>query len=437
MHVSSRSILRRSGAGRLAGVPAALALLALSSWSWFGVGCAGKPSVVTALTPPQVPAADAGDAAIACDPRNHDVLLCWVAGDSAGFRIWFARSADHGATWSQPVTVTPEGEPLRMQPESSPRLVCENDGHIGIAWSTSVPVAGRPSLASDVRFSGSADGGRTWSRAVTINDDTASGPGGHAFHALAVRADGALYAAWLDGRPGADSLVTDDPDAHDASIHFARSDDHGATWGKNLAQWSRVCPCCRVSLVVDPSGIPYTAFRKRFPGDVRDIVVGRPGFPPNRLFEDDWRVGGCPLAGPPLVLSRDGSLRIAWFTGAEGHAGVWFRQVLPDMIDSTAKPVAVLVSEQLPTVHVDVGEAGMSGSVIACDADSTGARQLTLARVESSGRRLVERFVVPGTRGATHPRVATAQNGRLAYVVWNTHDGDRGQLHMARWDVGR
>jgi hypothetical protein len=417
-------------------MPGALAVFTLTSWLALSSGCAPRPSVVTALTPPQAPAVEAGDAAIACDPRNHDVLLCWVAGDSSRFRVWFARSTDRGATWSPPVAVTPENEPLRMQPESSPRLVCESDGHIGIAWSTSVEIAGRRLPASDVRFSGSADGGRTWSTAVTINDDTASGPGSHAFHALAVRLNGALYAAWLDSRPGADSIATDESDDPDASIHFARSDDHGATWDKNLSQWSRVCPRCRVSLAVDPAGNPYSAFRKHYPGQVRDIVVGRPSFAPQRLYKDDWRVGDCPQSGPPLVLSRDGSLRIAWFTGAEGRAGVYFRQVMPDMMDSTAKPVAVMVSAKLPTVHVDVGEAGMSGSLIACDADSTGTDQLTLARVESSGRRLVERFVVPGTRGVSYPKVATAMNGRLAYVVWSTHEGGHGELRMARWDVG-
>ena len=54
-----------------------------------------------------------------------------------------------------------------------------------------------------------------------------------------------------------------------------------------------------------------------------------------------------------MVLSRDGSLRVAWFTGAEGRTGVYFRQILFETIDSTSTPVTVMASEELPTVHVD------------------------------------------------------------------------------------
>ena len=426
-----------SGAGRasarLAGVFAALAAVALMLSS----GCAGRPSAVQEITPPRIDAAQAGDAAILFDPVKHDILLTWVAGDSSGVRIWFARSADQGVNWTEPVPVTPIAEPLQLNAESSPRMVCDAEGRIGIAWATSVEVPGRRFPASDLRFSGSSDGGRTWGAPVTINDDSADGPGSHTFHALALRPSGGIYAAWLDSRPGGDSLTTDESEGPDASIHFARSDDHGAHWGKNLAQWSRVCPCCRVSLVVDPFGVPYTAFRKHYPGQIRDVVLARPGGEPVRLRVDNWEIDGCPHAGPPMVLSRDGSLRVAWFTGAEGRTGVYFRQILFETIDSTSTPVTVMASEELPTVHVDVGEAGMSGTLLAMDADSTGANQLTLARVESSGRRLVERFVVPGTRGASHPKVATTQAGKQAYVVWTARAGERRTLRMARWDIGR
>ena len=96
-----------------------------------------------------------------------------------------------------------------------------------------------------------------------------------------------------------------------------------------------------------------------------------------------------------------------------------------------------MTSERLPTLHVDIGEAGMSGTLLAMDADSTGANQLTLARVESSGRRLVERFVVPGTRGASHPKVAATPADKHAYVVWTAREGERSMLRIARWDVGR
>ncbi len=439
MRAFSRHTRLTNVTGRASARPAVvlMALLSGVALQALSSGCASRPSVTTMLTPPHTLAADAGDPAIVCDPAKHDVLLSWLAGDSTGYRIWFARSADQGATWSAPVAVTPEREALRFQPESSPRMVCTAAGRIGIAWSALVELAGRDSTASNLRFASSADGGQTWTAPVPINDDSESGPGSHSFHALALGPKDALYAAWLDSRPGGDSLVRDESEGHDASIHFTRSVDFGVRWGKNLAQWSRVCPSCRVSLVVDPTGTPYTAFRKHFPGQIRDVVLARPGYAPVRTHDDAWKFSGCPHSGPPLVLSHDGTLRMAWFTGVEGRAGVYFRQDLPDGMDSTHTPVVVLTSDKLPTVHVDLGEAGMSGTLVAMDADSTGARQLTLARVESSGRRVAERFVVPDTRGASHPKVATAQAGKYAYVVWTTRVDEHSQLRMLRWNAGR
>lgn len=400
-------------------------------------GCSSKPSAVQHINEPQVGGDQAGDVAIAVDPVKHDLLMTWVAGDSSGYRIWFSRSANEGASWSTPVAVTPEGEPLRMHPESSPLLVCDESGRIGVAYSTSVEVEGRRFPASDLRFVKSTDGGLNWSTPATVNDDTASGPGSHTFFGIAQGVTGALFMSWLDSRPGADSIRSDEAEGHDASIHLARSEDFGATWGPNVSQWSRVCPCCRSSIVVDPLGVLYVTFRKHYPGQIRDVVVARPDGPPVRLHEDNWVQGGCPHSGPPMVISRDGTLRMAWFTGAEGHAGVYFRQSTPEMMDSTAAPLPVLVSEKLPTVHVHLAEAGMSGTLVACDADSTGARQVTLARIKASGNQVSERFVVPDSKGASYPRVAMAPGGKIAYVAWTQKSDDRSQVHLAKWDVGR
>jgi hypothetical protein len=138
-----------------------------------------------------------------------------------------------------------------------------------------------------------------------------------------------------------------------------------------------------------------------------------------------------------MVISRDGTLRMAWFTGAEGHAGVYFRQSTPEMLDSTAAPLPVLVSERLPTVHVNLAEAGMSGTLVACDADSVGARQVTLARIKASGTRVAERFVIPDSKGAAYPRIAAAPGGKTAYVAWTQKTGERSRIQLAKWDVGR
>jgi hypothetical protein len=351
--------------------------------------------------------------------------------------VWFARSRNQGASWSEPVAVSPPGEPLALRPDSPPILVCDDRRHVGLAWSTTVELPGRPEPASDLRFARSADGGRSWGATVTVNDDVAMGPGVHDFADIEMLPSGALYAAWLDSRPGAERLDADESEGVDLSIHIARSEDFGASWSVNEAQWSRACNSCRVGLAADVFGRPIAAFRRHFPGQVRDVVLGRPNSPPMHAFTDQWMTLDSPGSGPALEFSRDGTMRLAWFTGAQGREGVWFRQQIPNLLDSAATPLALLQGEHLPIVHVDLGEAGMAGTLIACDADSTGERMLTLVRVQPSGRGVVERFVVPDSRGVTDPRVTSSPANRQAYVAWTALEAGRNQLRLLRWDAGR
>lgn len=412
-------------------------LLAAALLQSFAAGCSHRPSSVIALAPPGNVAQAALDPSIACDPVKHDVLLSWIAGDSSGWRVWFARSADRGATWSAPVAVSPASERVRLEPESSPRLICDENGRLGIAWSAWAESAPDAARMTDLHFVHSFDGGRTWSAPVTVNDDTTGAAGSQSFQDLAVRPEGGLYAAWLDSRPGVDRPVLEDTGGHDASIWFARSEDFGAHWGANSAHWSNVVPNSRVSVVVTPGGDIFATFRKHYPGGIRDVVLGRPGGPPVRLYLDAWRVPDCPPSGPAMALSRDGTLRMAWYTGTPDRPGVWFRQTLPELMDSTTAPVPVLVGDRLPTVHIGIGEGGMSGTLLALDADSAGTDQLTLARVEPTGRRVAERFVVPGTQGASYPSVATERAASVAYVVWTIPVGGHSALRLARWTLGR
>ena len=416
------------------------ALAAVLAWAVLQAplsGCASRPSVVGSLMPPQADAAEALGPDVICEPEKHEVLLCWIAGDSSGWRVWFSRSADRGATWSKPVAVTGAAAALRLEPESSPRMVSDEDGRVGIAWSVWAASAAGAPRTSDLCFAQSLDGGARWSAPVTVNDDTSGGAGSQSFHDLALRPGGTLFAAWVDSRPGADSLSPDGSEGGDPAIWFARSEDFGAHWGPNAAHWSHACPNSRVSLAVDPAGALYATFRKRYAGEVRDVVIGRTGGPPIRIAQDLWKTAENPAAGPAIAVSRDATLRLAWYTGAPDRAGVWFQESMPELVDSTRTPVLVLRSDRLQAVHVGIAEAGMSGTLLACDADSTGANQLTLARVEPSGRRVVERFVVPGTRGASYPNIAIARAGRTAYVVWTQHDAGHSNLRLLRWDVGR
>src|SRR6185503_11156022 len=93
-------------------------------------GCSHGPSTYTPLTPPFAPGAESGAPSVEIDPRNGDALLAWVAGGPGEWRLWFARSHDRGATWSAPVLVTPPGEAIQLDLDTSPILVCDDERHV-------------------------------------------------------------------------------------------------------------------------------------------------------------------------------------------------------------------------------------------------------------------------------------------------------------------
>jgi hypothetical protein len=73
----------------------------------------------------------------------------------------------------------------------------------------------------------------------------------------------------------------------------------------------------------------YIAWRKVYSGDVRDVVVARSTNggvtfdAPVRVHGDNWVYPGCPHAGPSLAVDSAGALHVVWYTGAEGHAGLY------------------------------------------------------------------------------------------------------------------
>jgi len=163
------------------------------------LGCDGESVRVEVLpgSPAREMAASA-DPSIAQDPSNGDLLLTWVGDDGSGWRLHFARSTDHGTSWSDPTGVTADTGEVKPHGEASPRLVAGPDGRLAVVWPRDIAVAGRQWPASAIRVAPSLDGGRTWLAPRTVNDDTLASPVGHNFQGAAWAGDSGLVTAWLD-----------------------------------------------------------------------------------------------------------------------------------------------------------------------------------------------------------------------------------------------
>ncbi|MGQ0563321.1 MAG: sialidase family protein [Gemmatimonadota bacterium] len=380
------------------------------------------PKIEPASGPVSV-ARNEADPALARDPSTGDVLMTWVAGDSTDYHVYFARSSDAGASWSSPVRVTQTAGDVKPHGEASPRVVA--GGTIAVIWANQIAVAGRRFPASEMRFSRSTDGGRSWSPALTLNDDTAAAPAGHTFHGAVFVPPSTIAVAWLDSR----NAESSDHHDGDATIYMALSDDLGGSWSEqNRKLWADACPCCRVSLAARPDRQILAAWRGHMPGDIRDPVVarvvGEPA-PPVRVHADDWVFGGCPHTGPALNVTTDDVVQVAWFSGKPGRSGIFYAESRGDTISFSA-PVEIMTAAALPAAHPAIA-SNDEYVFVAHDLDAAGRSALSVARI-ANGRAIS--VTVPDSRGADHPQIVALDQGAL--VAWTQKTADSSVVRLAR-----
>jgi hypothetical protein len=243
----------------------------------------------------------------------------WLAWAANGI-VSVARSSDLGHTFSTPVAVNAQPLDLDWGPDARPKIAVDGDGRVFVAFAR----------FKDQKFNGqvlhtrSIDGGRSFATPTPMTTD----PESQRFVALALDADGSVFAAWLDRRNRVAAAARGEKYLT-AALAFAWSHDHGATFSDARIALDNTCECCRVAVAFAAPGRPVVAFRNVFDGTVRDhavITFADPQTPgtPNRVSVDDWKTDVCPHQGPSLAIAADGSYHIAWFTNGSARSGLFY-----------------------------------------------------------------------------------------------------------------
>ena len=139
---------------------------------------------------------------------------------------------------------------------------------------------------------------------------------------LAFGPDGALYAAWLDGRDRGQGK------SGSASLYIAKSTNRGQSFEKSVRVALNVCPCCRPSLAFTDAKTLHIGWRGVMDGDVRDVFVatstdgGATFTTGTRVADDNWQLNGCPHTGPTLA-TMGGRLFVAWRTVTGARARLY------------------------------------------------------------------------------------------------------------------
>ncbi len=337
---------------------------------------------------------------------------------------WFEKHATTGEV--DLLRVGPDGQPLlppvRVNPDGagpealhqSPGLATGPEGELYVTWSAPNRTAGAL-FASDLYLARSMDGGRTFEHPVLVNDDGQAIS--HTFEDVSADADGRVYVAWLDGRV---------KDRSGASAVFACSRDKGATIGANIVIDGMACPCCRPMAALAPDGTLWVAWRKTFPGNVRDIVVasstdqGATFSQPMRVSRDGWVFDACPHRGPSIAFDRQGRLYVGWYTEGTDEQPRIYLATSDDRGLTFSEPVSLHTSTKALPDHLRMA-VHPDGAVIAVWEEVTGVRKRVVMRVsEDRGRSFGPVVTLSEGAKAEQPAVAVHDDGRFA-VSWVEH----------------
>lgn len=210
--------------------------------------------------------------------------------------IYCAMAKDGGSTFATPVLVT-NHEGLMLGRRRGPRIavtddyiiisaISRNDGNL-VTWR-------------------SADGGRTWTGPLRINDQDTSAREG--LHAMCTRTKNDVFAVWLDLRD------------RKTKLYGAHSTDGGGSWSKNVLIYESpdgaICECCHPSVVADGDGNLYVMWRNNLQG-ARDMYLttskdgGRHFSAAEKLGAGAWPLKACPMDGGGLAV-RGGCAVTVW-----------------------------------------------------------------------------------------------------------------------------
>jgi hypothetical protein len=181
--------------------------------------------------------------------------------------------------------------------------------------------------------------------------------------------------------------------------------------------------CCRIDVATGPGEAVAVAWRKVFPGSIRDMVLGmsRDG---GRSFgtaapvhADRWKIAACPHRGGSVAMDGRGRVYLAWYTeGSDGQPRMLFaasqhgrRFVAPTRLNTSVGSVPD---------HVRLA-ADAHGRVVIVWEDATAVRRRVLLRYSGEGgRTLSAPQVLSEAIKAYAPDVASAPNGDFV-VAWH------------------
>jgi len=239
-----------------------------------------------------VPGSTQGSPSIAVNSTGA-VFLAWMDWRNGNADIYFAGSADGGATWTTPNKKVNTDAGIAAQ--SYPRLAVDGASKVYVVW------VDERNGDSDVFVGVSSDGGMTWTdREITVE----SGVDPQYDPAISIDEAGDAYVVWEDTRNA------------NSDVYFAKSSDGGLSWSNpNVQLTTEAAAQYFPTIAAGSAGVAYAAWRDNRNGNY-DIYLEKTAdggaswsTPPVRVNTD---TGTAPQNNPSIDVDSSGFVHLAW-----------------------------------------------------------------------------------------------------------------------------
>jgi hypothetical protein len=246
---------------------------------------------------------------IAVDSNGQNVFIAWVDArnpiDPPNYDIYFSRSTDGGLTFLPSIRIDDTGSDSSWQLYAS--IGCTKSGDtVYVAW-----YDGRHGNTTqyDIYFSRSVDGGQTFEPNIIVNDTAGIGPSSQSHPSLWVSNSGTIYIVWQDHRNGYYQIYCD------------KSLDGGVTFNQDVKVSDDSCPAIGPSVAVDDSERIYVAWQDvRNSGTSEYDIYFSYSSDSGNTFSEDVRVNDLevhPAAwdwNANIAANNQGRVFVAWDT---------------------------------------------------------------------------------------------------------------------------
>lgn len=289
---------------------------------------------------------DFSDQSFAFDSSGN--LYCaWADWREGNSDIYFSVSKDGGKTWRSNIRIDDDQS---GQEQRAPIVLSTPEGILHILWEDNR----NPDTLFDIYFSTSVDGGRTWSPNSKVNDDTTwtwqIAP------SVVLDAHGNLYATWTDYRDrGEGGEVT-------ANIYFARFQNNGIGWSANVRiSDARYGQNLYPKLQGKPDGRLYCTWMNSEDNQQNDIFFsyssdsGQSWSVPVRVNDDTKRAAHYHRNIGWLGYDSEEKGIAGWIDWRSGEPEVYFAQALdqPDISRPQRAPIETPNAFDTQTIAVE------------------------------------------------------------------------------------